>query len=119
MIKLWYPDFDSRKVAHSLEARQLNPFDREIEINNLKLFPSYFLDEADKEERRAKLVKRGKKWFHLLTGGMFDYDGELFDRLEKHVRLGCVRNPIKPFSGSQQMNGRTLSGAGLLSTMPI
>lgn len=74
-LRLWYLDFDGRKLGRCVYDMELAQFDGERKITSLDVFPSHFLDMSDKNETRTKVIERGRKWFQLLKGKMVRYHG--------------------------------------------
>ncbi|KUI68921.1 ATPase family AAA domain-containing protein 3 [Cytospora mali] len=71
-IRLWHLDFDGRRVGRRLQEKTLIQFDGEREITSLQVFPCHFLDRQDNASTRKQVIERGKKWYGLLKGKMFN-----------------------------------------------
>jgi hypothetical protein len=75
-IKLWYLEFDGRRLGRRQCSRLLLPYDGEKEITSLDVYPFEYQDKVDDGAMRKRLENRGERYYKLLSGGQAYYSGE-------------------------------------------
>ncbi|KAI9886311.1 MAG: hypothetical protein M1823_001868 [Watsoniomyces obsoletus] len=81
-ISLWHMDSDGTHFGRSVHQTTINPFEGEVEITKLKVYPAEYHPEHEK--KRQELMDRGRKWFQTVKGISYkEYTGA---SLEWHKR---------------------------------
>ena len=89
VIKMWYLDFDGQRIGRSSHSRSQSPYNGEMRISALQVFPCEFWEDKPTErypkDLKKSLIERGKLFLKLTSRRCMYYDGLTSSSPRRHV----------------------------------
>ncbi|KAF2843761.1 P-loop containing nucleoside triphosphate hydrolase protein, partial [Patellaria atrata CBS 101060] len=115
-VEVWNIDYDGQYFGRSLFNVEIKPFDGEVEISRLKIYPEAY--HPNLESERERLIARGKKFFKAVKDYSFmEYTGTTVQGPKrKYVRERIVFDyTFQPWLESQLKNKHEPDFSGYFS----